>query len=135
MIYADTDFFLALLKESDWLKEPAERLLHQYAARICVSPAVLIELMLLARRDKVDPERMVEDVLDLATLKGGNPAVFLDAAKHMNEHNAGALDSLHAAFCGPGDELISSDKVFDLLGVKRIALEQQDDLTPSGTSN
>jgi len=123
LIYADTDFFLALLKESDWLKEPAERLLRQYAGRISVSPAVLIEIMLLARRDKVDPEQMVEDILSLATLKGGNPVVFLEAVKHMKEHNAGALDSLHAAFCEPGDELISSDRVFDRLGMKRIRLE------------
>ena len=77
MIYADTDFFLALLKESGWLKEPAERLLRRYAGQICVSPAVLIEVLLLAHRDKVDPERMVEDVLSLAMLKGGNPACFL----------------------------------------------------------
>ena len=37
------------------------------------SPAVFIEILLLAHRDKVDPERMVEDVLSLATLKGGKP--------------------------------------------------------------
>ncbi len=125
MIYTDTDFFLALLKESDWLKEPAEWLLRRYAGQICVSPAVLIEVLLLAHRDKVDPERMVEDVLSLATLKGGNPAVFLEAARLMNDHGAGALDSLHAAFCGHGDRLISSDKVFDRLGLKRIPLEQE----------
>jgi predicted nucleic acid-binding protein len=125
LIYADTDFFLALLKESDWLKEPAERLLRRYAGQICVSPAVLIEVSLLAHRDKVDPERMVEDVLSLATLKGGNPAVFLEAAQLMNEHGAGALDSLHAAFCGQDNRLISSDKVFDRLGLKRIPLEQE----------
>jgi hypothetical protein len=39
LIYADTDFFLALLKESDWLKGSAERLLQQYSRRICISPA------------------------------------------------------------------------------------------------
>ena len=66
---------------------------------------------------------MVEDVLSLATLKGGNPAVFLEAAQLMNEHGAGALDSLHAAFCGQDNRLISSDKVFDRLGLKRIPLQ------------
>lgn len=29
MIYADTDFFLALLKESDWLRGAAEGLLRK----------------------------------------------------------------------------------------------------------
>jgi len=132
LIYADTDFFLALLKESDWLKEPAERLLRRYAGQICVSPAVLIEIMLLARREKVDPERMVEDVLSMATLKGGNPAVFLQAAGLMNEHRASALDALHAAFCGHEDRLISSDKVFDRLGMKRIPLEREPEHSGAG---
>jgi len=116
------------------LKEPAERLLHRFAGQICVSPAVLIEIMLLARRDRVDPERMVEDVLGLATLKGGDPAVFLDAARLMNEQKTGALDALRAAFCGPEDRLISSDRVFEKLGVKRIPLEGQGALSPAGSS-
>lgn len=79
--------------------------------------------MLLARRDEVDPERMLENTLGLATLKGGDPLVFLRAAQLMNEHKAGAMDSLHAAFCGDDDRLISSDRVFDRLGVKRVRLE------------
>jgi hypothetical protein len=49
---------------------------------------------------------MVDDVLSLATLKGGNPAVFLEAARLMNEHRASALDALHAAFCGHEDRLL-----------------------------
>ena len=68
---------------------------------------------------------MIEDLLGLAMLKGGNPVVFLEAAKLMNEHNAGALDSLHPAFCRHEDRLISSDKVFDRLGLRRILLEQE----------
>ncbi|HOW73830.1 MAG TPA: PIN domain-containing protein [Phycisphaerae bacterium] len=49
--------------------------------------------------------------------------MFLEAAKLMNEHNAGALDSLHAAFCRHEDRLISSDKVFDRLGLRRVLVE------------
>jgi len=59
LIYADTDFFLALMRESDWLNEPAESLLRQYAGRIRISRAVLIEFLLLARREDADPERLL----------------------------------------------------------------------------
>ncbi len=58
-------------------------------------------------------------------LKGGNPVVFLEAAKLMNEHNAGALDSLHAAFCRHQDRPISSDKVFDRLGLKHALMASE----------
>ena len=34
MIYADTDFFLALLKPDDWLKEAAMRLCKQHRGEL-----------------------------------------------------------------------------------------------------
>jgi len=131
VIYADTDFFLALMKESDWLKEPAERLLRQYSGRIHLLPTVLIEILLLARREMIDPERLLSDVLQIGVVEGCDAAVFLKAAKYMKEHNANALDSLHAALCSSVDSIISSDKVFDRLGLKRIRLEQKDDSVPA----
>ena len=123
MIYADSDFFLALMKESDWLKEPAERLLRQYSGQIRILPTVLIEMLLLARREMLDPERLLSDVLQIGVLDGYDATVFLKAAKHMKEHHGSALDMLHAASCGPADSIISSDKVFDQLGLKRIPLD------------
>lgn len=134
MIYADTDFFLALMKKSDWLKEPAESLLRQYTGRIRISPAVLIELLLLARRGGADPERLLQDVLRIAPLAAGDAAVFLKAARLMREHQANAMDSLHAASCGPDDRIISSDRVFDRMGVKRIWRGQEGDCSDPDTA-
>ena len=76
MIFADTDFFLALMKESDWLKEPAEKLLRQDSGQIRILPTVLIEILLLARREMLDPERLLSDVLQIGVLDGYDP--------HMN---------------------------------------------------
>jgi hypothetical protein len=49
-IYADIDFFLALLKPSDWLKEKAKNLASEYIGRITTSDTTFIELMLLAKK-------------------------------------------------------------------------------------
>ena len=63
MIYADTDFFLALLKDSDWLKQGAQHLAEQYKGKIWTSPPTLIELLLLAAEYHLDPERLLIDAL------------------------------------------------------------------------
>lgn len=55
MIYADTDFFLALLKENDWLQTSAKKLLAKHKGSIWTSPVTLIELMLLAVKCDLDP--------------------------------------------------------------------------------
>ena len=122
MIYADTDFFLALLKDSDWLKTPALKLLDEHRGKLWTSPATMIELLLLAAEFNLDPHRLLVDALSLAELKGGEADVFLAAAAYMQEHQSGVFDSLHAAYCGTGSKIISSDRVFDKLGLERIGL-------------
>ncbi len=123
MIYADTDFFAALLKEDDWLKHRAQRLYQRHKGMIWTSPVTLIELLLLADEFKLDPERLLVDALAIATFHGGDPHVLLLAAHYMKEKKSRVFDSLHAAFCGD-DSIISSDKVFDKLGLRRIRLER-----------
>ena len=122
MIYADTDFFLRLMKDSDWLKGRAKRLLNRYKGQIWTSPATLIELLLVAAEYKLDPERLLVDVLALSELSGDTANVFLTAAGYMKEKNVRVFDSLHASFCGTS-RIISSDKIFDKLGMDRIKLE------------
>ena len=122
MTYADTDFFLALIKEKDWLKSKAERLLEQYRGNIWTSIMTVTEVMLLSEGLKLDPERMVIDVVRIAELRGVDVRVPLLAAHFMNEYKLRTFDALHAAF-SQGDEILSSDKAFDKVGLKRIALE------------
>jgi predicted nucleic acid-binding protein len=124
MIYADTDFFLALLKKQDWLQVPARRLLERYRGQLRTSPITLVELLLLAAEFGLDPERLILSVVELVELEEGDPAYYLVAARHLKQHKMGVFDALHAAFCGRGNTILSSDKVFDKLGLKRIRLEK-----------
>ncbi len=111
------------MKKSDWLKEPATRLLAKYGNQLWTSPATLIELLLVAEEYSLDPERLVIDTLEIAQLRGGGPKVFLTTAAYVKQKGAGVFDSLHAAFCGKESKIISSDAVFDRLGLDRIPLE------------
>ena len=122
MIYADTDFFLALLKPSDWLQRRARELAQEHEGDLWTSPVTIIELLLLAKRRELDPERLIVDALQIAQLQHSDAQVFLRAARYMREHRAGVFDAVHAGYCGD-DEIISSDMIFDKIGLKRIALE------------
>ena len=132
MIYADTDFFMALMKKSDWLKESAERLLAKYKDQIWTSPVTMIEVLLIVGDLHIDPERAIMDVLNIAQLRGADYRVYLQAARYMKYKNVNVFDSLHAALCGHDGPIISSDRVFDKLGMKRIRLEQQGDSVSAG---
>ncbi|MBT8240341.1 MAG: PIN domain-containing protein [Acidimicrobiia bacterium] len=120
MTYADTDFFLALMKKSDWLKSAAERLLVEHERQLWTSPATLIELPWLAKRRDLDAMRLLTSVLRLVELRGSGPAP-LQAAEYSKSKDVEALDALHAAFCDK-DKIISSDQVFDRLGLDRVPL-------------
>ncbi len=82
----------------------------------------MIELLLLAAEFSMDPQRLLVDVLALAELRGGEAEVYLTAASYMTVEGSNVFDSIHAAFCGTECLMISSDKVFDRLGLKRIPL-------------
>ena len=125
MIYADTDFFLALIKESDWLKKPAEALLKKHTGEIWTSPITLIELLLLAKVKDLDPIDVLIDALAIAQLRGGESQLYLLSTHYIKKENVGAFDSLHAASWGRDCKILSSDKVIDRLGLNRIPLGKQ----------
>ena len=122
MIYADTDFFIALFKESDWLKEPALRALEQYHGQLWTSVATLVELLLLSSRYGLDPQKALRDVALLADVRNADLRSFFLAARFMRRFGLRPLDALHAALCGD-DPILTSDAVFERVGLQRIPLE------------
>jgi predicted nucleic acid-binding protein len=66
----------------------------------------------------------IADVLRIAQLRGVDVAVFLQAARYIGEADVRVFDALHAVTCGPERRILSSDKAFDRLGLRRIPLEQ-----------
>jgi predicted nucleic acid-binding protein len=119
-MYADTDFFLALLKGSDWLKANAVRLLSRYKSEIHTSETTYVELMLLSQKYHLDPISVVADVMAITKT---SDATFLKAAHLIKENRVSVFDAFHAAHAG--QEILSSDKVYDRLGINRVKLEER----------
>lgn len=85
--------------------------------------ATCIELLLLCDRFGLDPERIIAAVAELADIRGIDVRTVLLAASFIKEKQANVFDALHAA-SACNDTLISSDAVYDRLGIRRIRLEE-----------
>ena len=119
-MYADLDFWLALLKNDDWLSDRAEGLLREHEGELAVSLATFIELFLVEERFAFDRERAVTAILELATYSG-NPDVVYQASENIDE-GLNTFDAFHAALAG--NCIISSDRAYsDLGGIERVQLE------------
>jgi hypothetical protein len=140
-MYADLDFWLAFLKNDDWLNDRAERLLKEHEGELEVSLATFIELFLVEEREvgpadlekrggeaatrfAFDRERAVTAILELATYSG-DPDVVYQTSEHINE-GLSTFDAFHAALSG--GSIISSDGAYDDLGgVERVRLDPDED--------
>lgn len=120
-MYADTDFFLALLKPTDWLKNYAGEILRKYRGEIWTSEVAFIELLLLAKRYGLDPVRLVSSVIAICKVKGVDENVLF-LASHYIKKGFNVFDAFHASHA-MGDKIISSDDVYDKIGMERIKLE------------
>lgn len=121
-MYADTDFWLALLKDEDWLSERATALLDEYQGDLTVSLATYIELFLIEERYGFDRDRAVTAILELADYPGDEDVIYQASA--YRDEGLNTFDAFHAALAGDG--LISSDQVFDEIGIERVRLESDE---------
>ena len=117
MVYADTDFFLALLKERDWLKDKALNLLNEHKGEITTSITTFIELMLLCKKFALDPVKVTLAVMEITRYFDER---VLKAAVLISQ-GMGVFDAFHAAYSS--GSIISSDHVFDEYGFERVKLE------------
>ena len=123
-MYADLDFWLALLKDDDWLGDRAEALLADHEGDLEVSLVTFVELFLVEERFQFDRERAVTAILELASYRG-DPNVLYRASANVDE-GLNTFDAFHAALSGDG--IISSDGAYDGVdGVNRVPLEPTGD--------
>lgn len=119
MVYADTDFFLALLKPNDWLKERATKIYLEYQGNIHTSLITFLEIMLIAKKFNLPP---IQTTAALIKITHYNDLIPLTAAKYI-EDGVGVFDAFHAAQCD--GKILSSDRIYDKLGIERITIETQ----------
>jgi predicted nucleic acid-binding protein len=121
MIYADTDFFIALVKDDDWLQERAATIADENEGEIYTSRATLLELLLISERFEFDRMEALSYTLEIASVPEDETVLF-QAADYMDQYGLTAFDAYHVA-SADADPIVSSDKSFDDVIDDRISIE------------
>ena len=119
-MYAETDFLLALIKEEDWLSEPAEKVYEENENELWTSQYTLVELMLVAYREGWNVLRVVAATKELVEVRGDTEDV-LAAASYVEDNGFTPFDALHLVKSGD-DAVVSSDADYDKF-TERFVLE------------
>ncbi|MCU4744549.1 PIN domain-containing protein [Halobacteria archaeon AArc-m2/3/4] len=122
MMYADTDFFIALVKDDDWLQDRAAKIALENEGQIYTSRATLLELLMISDRFAFDRMEALAYALEIAEIPEDEDVLF-QAADYMEHDELTAFDAYHVAYAG-GNSIISSDKAFDTVTDGRIAIEE-----------
>ena len=122
-MFADTDFILALVKDSDWLKDKAVKLLKDYNGKINTSASVMIEVALICKRLRINAIEVFSNVFELVNINEETYAICMRAALYIEKYGLNVFDAFHAAYCS-NDKIISSDSVYEKVGIERIKLER-----------
>lgn len=120
MPYADTDFFIALMKTNDHLNKSALELYYRYKDEIYTSLAVVIEILLITKRFNISASEAIDHILKIAKFKDVEISAILLATIYIEEQKLSIFDAFHAALCD--GEIISSDHIYDRIGINRIKL-------------
>jgi len=128
--YADSDFFLALLKDSDWLKEKAKKVYENNKDSIYVSPFTIVELMVVCFRENIPLKETLFQISRIAELTFVEWDLFFKATEYI-EQGVSIFDALLMAFAYKSElvfseksEIISSDKVYEKFGFEVIDLKK-----------
>jgi predicted nucleic acid-binding protein len=120
-MYADVDFWVALLKGDDWLTERAEELYAEHKDDLEVSLTTFIELFLIEEQFSFDRDQAAISILEMTNADVDEQVIF-QASEYIDD-GLNVFDAFHAALAG--DVILSSDKEFDDIGIKRVQLEPE----------
>ncbi|WP_246988813.1 type II toxin-antitoxin system VapC family toxin [Halorientalis marina] len=125
-MYVETDFLLALAKESDWLQENAEEALTEH--EVVTSIVAYTEFLLLAEEYDIDRVRAVANLLDMVpVVPEDHQQAVLKAATYQDEHGMTTFDAIHAAIAETmGERILGTEQDYDDLEIDRVPLEPDD---------
>ncbi|PSG98612.1 MAG: hypothetical protein BRC29_00610 [Nanohaloarchaea archaeon SW_7_43_1] len=117
MMYADTDFILALLKDSDWLKDSARAVYEEHKEEIFTSHVTLNEVLILCERNDLSPRKKLSELEMLMQIEADMDK-YLEAAHYMEEYDLHTFDALQVAF-SEGEVILTTDeKIREITDVK-----------------
>lgn len=121
-VYVETDFLLALAKDSDWLQSSAEDALEEYEVE--TSTFSYLELLLARERYEFDYIPLVANLLELVPVGNDQERQIVLKATNYYEEGMTPFDAFHAATAETrGLDVLSSEGDYDDIEVSRIPLE------------
>jgi predicted nucleic acid-binding protein len=118
MVYADTNFFIALIDPNDALHQIAKKIYNTSKEPIETSLLAIAEIFNGCEKHGMDPEVIAENIFEIAIISGINQEQAITAARYMKNNKLKPMDALHCALAGK--EIISADRDIDKIGIKRI---------------
>jgi predicted nucleic acid-binding protein len=124
--YVETDFLLALIRDSDWLKGRAEDALDE--RDVVTSTYSYLELLLVRERHEFEHVRLFSNMLDVVPVETEEDRqIVLKAANYVDD-GLTAFDAFHAAAAETrGYSILSSDTAYEDIDPDRLPLEPDTD--------
>ncbi|MFC6754492.1 PIN domain-containing protein [Halorubrum tibetense] len=121
-VYVETDFLLALAKDTDWLQSSAEDVLVEY--NVETSPFSYLELLLARERHEFDYVPLVANLLELVPVQNEEEKQIVLKAVNYYDEGMTPFDAFHAATAETrGMGVLSSEKDYEEIEVERVPLE------------
>lgn len=125
-VYVETDFLLALAKDSDWLQQSAESALEEYDVE--TSPFSYLEVLLARKRQEFDYVPLVANLLEIVPVRTDEERQIVLKAVNYYEEGMTPFDAFHAANAETrGLDVLSSEQRYDEIDVSRHPLESSED--------
>lgn len=121
-VYVETDFLLALAKETEWLQEEAEDALQAYDVE--ASTYSYLELLLARERHEFDYVSLVANLLEIVPVRTAAEQQIVLKAVNYYDDGMSPFDAFHAATAETrGTAVLSSENDYVNIDVDRIPLE------------
>ncbi|MEF8800560.1 MAG: PIN domain-containing protein [Halolamina sp.] len=125
-VYVETDFLLALAKDTDWLQGSAEDALGEYDVE--TSPFSYLELLLARERYEFDYVPLVANLLELVPARNEEEKQVVLKAVNYYDEGMTPFDAFHAATAETREmDVLSSEKDYEDIEVERVPLEPTDE--------
>jgi len=124
-VYVETDFLLALAKDSDWLQGSAEDALDE--SEVETSAFSYLELVLARERYEFDYVPLVANLLELVPVRDEKEKQVVLKAVNSYDEGMTPFDAFHAATAETrGLDVLSSEKDYGDIEVSRVPMEPTD---------
>jgi len=125
-VYVETDYLLALAKDSDWLKSRAEETLE--ARDVVTSAYSYLEVLLIGERYEFDYVKLFSNMLEVVPVATDEERQIVLKAMKDFEDGMTAFDSFHAATAeSRSHPILSSDEAYEDADPERLPLEPTED--------